>query len=34
MLIYELLLKYDDADWDYFVGVLPFTSVYQKVELL
>jgi curved DNA-binding protein CbpA len=34
MLIYELLIKYDDTDWDYFIKVLPYMSVYQKVELL
>lgn len=34
MLVYEVLIKYDDEDWDYLVGVLPYTSVHQKVELL
>lgn len=31
---YELMAKYDDKDWDFFMLVLPSWTLYQKIEVI
>lgn len=30
---YELMAKYDDADWDFFSPILPTWTLYEKIEV-
>ena len=34
LLFYELNLKYDDADWDFLMFLLPQWTIHEKVQLL
>jgi hypothetical protein len=34
LFFYEMMLKYDDDDWDYMVAILPQWTIYEKVQLL
>jgi len=34
MLVYEIIAKHDDDDWDYLHVLLPYWTLHQKVELM